>query len=249
MIETRRDTVPSALDDERVDRVVAMLTEASRARVRTLIDGAHVRIGGVIVTKSAQRVRAGDEIVVEFDEEEPAVKADSTIALTVVHEDLDVVVVDKPAGLVVHPGAGHRDDTLVSALLARYPDIAHTGDPRRPGIVHRLDKGTSGLLMVARTPLAYDSLVAQLSARTVTRSYTALVCRSFEEREGVVDAPIGRSSRARVRRVGRRRDFRLPDVHVVIHHHGRIARGIPANGDRLVGDERCTQVRHLRRRG
>ena len=96
----RRDTVPSALDDERVDRVVAMLTEASRARVRTLIDGAHVRIGGVIVTKSAQRVRAGDEIVVEFDEEEPAVKADSTIALTVVHEDLDVVVVDKPAGLV-----------------------------------------------------------------------------------------------------------------------------------------------------
>src|SRR5687768_10192462 len=199
MIETRRDIVPSALDDERVDRVVAMLTEASRARVRTLIDGAHVRVGGVVVTKSAQRVRAGDEIVVELDEEVPEVKADSTIGLTIVHEDSDVVVIDKPAGLVVHPGAGHRDDTLVSALLARYPEIADAGDPQRPGIVHRLDKGTSGLLMVARTPRAYASLVAQLAARTVERSYTALVCRSFEEREGVVDAPIGRSSRAPTR--------------------------------------------------
>ena len=199
MIETRRDIVPSALDDERVDRVVAMLTEASRARVKTLIDGAHVRIGGVVVTKSAQRVRAGDEIVVELDEEVPEVRADSTIGLTIVHEDGDVVVIDKPAGLVVHPGAGHRDDTLVSALLARYPEIADAGDPQRPGIVHRLDKGTSGLLMVARTPRAYASLVAQLAARTVVRSYTALVCRSFEEREGVVDAPIGRSSRAPTR--------------------------------------------------
>ncbi|MEO8692278.1 MAG: RluA family pseudouridine synthase [Acidimicrobiales bacterium] len=199
MIETRRDIVPSALDDERVDRVVAMLTEASRARVRTLIDGAHVRIGGVVVTKSAQRVRAGDEIVVEFDDTVPAVKADATIELTIVHEDPDVVVIDKPAGLVVHPGAGHRDDTLVSALLARYPEIANAGDPQRPGIVHRLDKGTSGLLMVARSARAYESLVAQLSARTVNRAYTALVCRSFEEHEGVVDAPIGRSSRAPTR--------------------------------------------------
>jgi 23S rRNA pseudouridine1911/1915/1917 synthase len=199
MIETRRDIVPSALDDERVDRVVAMLTDASRARVRTLIDGAHVRLGGVVVTKSAQRVRAGDEIVVEFDEEVPALRADATIGLVIVHEDLDVVVIDKPAGLVVHPGAGHRDDTLVSALLARYPEIATAGDPQRPGIVHRLDKGTSGLLMVARSPEAYESLVAQLAARTVTRTYTALVCRSFDEHEGVVDAPIGRSSRAPTR--------------------------------------------------
>lgn len=199
MIETRRDIVPSALDDERVDRVVAMLTEASRARVRTLIDGGHVCIGGVIVTKSAQRVRAGDEIVVEFEEEVPAVRADSTIELTIVHEDDDVVVIDKPPGLVVHPGAGHRDDTLVSALLARCPEIVSVGDPQRPGIVHRLDKGTSGLLMVARSPRAYESLVAQLADRTVARSYTALVCRSFEEHEGVVDAPIGRSSRAPTR--------------------------------------------------
>jgi len=199
MIETRRDIVPAALDDERIDRVVAMITDASRARVRTLIDGAHVRVDGVVVTKSAQRVHAGDEVVVELDEVVPPLRADSTIQLTIVHEDDDVVVVDKPAGLVVHPGAGHRDDTLVSALLARYPEIVRTGDAQRPGIVHRLDKGTSGLLMVARSPRAYDSLVAQLSTRAVTRSYTALVCRSFDEREGVVDAPIGRSSRVPTR--------------------------------------------------
>ena len=199
MVETRRDVVPPALDDERIDRVVAMLTDASRARVRTLIDGAHVRVGGTVVTKSAQRVRAGDEIEVELHEDEPGLVADASIDLVIVHEDRDVVVVDKPAGLVVHPGAGHRDDTLVSALLARYPDLAQTGDPQRPGIVHRLDKGTSGLLMVARSPLAYDSLVEQLSTRSVDRSYTTLVCRHFDEREGVVDAPIGRSSRAPTR--------------------------------------------------
>jgi 23S rRNA pseudouridine1911/1915/1917 synthase len=199
MAETRHDIVPAALDDERIDRVVAMITEASRARVRALIDGAHVSVGGTIVTKSAQRVRAGDEIVVELDEEVPTVMADATIELTVVYEDSDVVVIDKPAGLVVHPGAGHRHDTLVSALLARYPEIARTGDAQRPGIVHRLDKGTSGLMMVALTSHAYESLVAQLSARTVTRSYRALVCGTLDQREGVIDAPIGRSSRAPTR--------------------------------------------------
>jgi 23S rRNA pseudouridine1911/1915/1917 synthase len=199
MAETRRDVVPPALDDERVDRVVAMLTDASRARVRTLIEGAHVRVGGAVVTKSAQRVRAGDEIEVDLADDESGPRPDSTIAVVVVHEDRDVVVVDKPAGLVVHPGAGHRDDTLVSALLARYPDLAGTGDPARPGIVHRLDKGTSGLLVVARSPRAYASLVAQMSGRSVTRRYTTLVCRHFDEREGVVDAPIGRSVRTPTR--------------------------------------------------
>jgi 23S rRNA pseudouridine1911/1915/1917 synthase len=199
MAETRRDVVPLALDDERVDRVVAMLTEASRARVRSLIEGAHVRVAGVVVNKASQRVRAGDEIVVELDDESSGPRPDASITLAVVFEDVDVVVIDKPAGLVVHPGAGHRDDTLVSALLARYPDIAATGEPARPGIVHRLDKGTSGLLAVARSPRAYESLVAQLSGRSVTRRYTTLVCRHFDEREGVVDAPIGRSTRTPTR--------------------------------------------------
>jgi 23S rRNA pseudouridine1911/1915/1917 synthase len=116
----------------------------------------------------------------------------------VVHEDDDVIVVDKPAGLVVHPGAGHRSGTLVHGLLARYPDLATLavrvdGDGERPGIVHRLDRGTSGLMVVARTPVAYHDLVAQLGSRTVSRTYRSLVLGTIEEENGVVDAPIGRS--------------------------------------------------------
>jgi 23S rRNA pseudouridine1911/1915/1917 synthase len=103
--------------------------------------------------------------------------------------------VDKPAGLVVHPGAGHRDGTLVGGLLARFPELASVGAPARPGIVHRLDRGTSGLLVVARTPAAFDDLVTQLSARTVERRYVAVVLGVPAPRSGVVDAPIGRSPR------------------------------------------------------
>ena len=121
------------------------------------------------------------------------------MAVAVVYEDADLVVVDKPAGLVVHPGAGREGGTLVNGLLARYPEIAGVGQPDRPGIVHRLDKGTSGLLLVARSPRAYDALVAMLSARTVDRRYRALVWGIPESPTGLVDAPVGRSSRDRTR--------------------------------------------------
>ncbi len=109
-----------------------------------------------------------------------------------------MVVVDKPAGLVVHPGAGHHAGTLVHGLVARFPDVAALpalvgSEPDRPGIVHRLDRGTSGLMVVARTPAAYRSLVEQLSSRAVSRTYRALVLGTVEGESGVVDAPIGRS--------------------------------------------------------
>jgi 23S rRNA pseudouridine1911/1915/1917 synthase len=106
-----------------------------------------------------------------------------------------VIVVDKPQALVVHPGAGNARGTMAAGLLARYPELAGVGEPDRPGIVHRLDKGTSGLLVVARTPAAYDSLVGQLSSRTVERRYLALVWGVPEPATGLVDAPIGRSKR------------------------------------------------------
>src|SRR5690606_20890590 len=116
------------------------------------------------------------------------------------HEDADLLVVDKPAGLVVHPGAGRSEGTLVHGLLARYPEIAEVGvDPVRPGIVHRLDKGTSGLLLVARTPAAYEALVAMLSSRAVHLRYRALAWRDLAAPTAVVDAPIGRSLRAPTR--------------------------------------------------
>ena len=108
-------------------------------------------------------------------------------------------MVDKPAGLVVHPGAGHAAGTLVHGLLALYPDIARAGAHERPGIVHRLDKDTSGLLLVARTPEAYRSLTRQLKARTITRRYLALVWGHLDAPRGVIDAPVGRSARTPTR--------------------------------------------------
>jgi 23S rRNA pseudouridine1911/1915/1917 synthase len=110
-----------------------------------------------------------------------------------------VLVVDKPAGMVVHPGAGHARGTLVSAALAHAPGIAGVGGARRPGVVHRLDKGTSGLLVIAKTAVAYEALTRQLAARTVSRRYLAVVAGRVRRAEGVVDAPIGRHPHDRVR--------------------------------------------------
>jgi 23S rRNA pseudouridine1911/1915/1917 synthase len=122
-------------------------------------------------------------------------EADPGVAVEVVYADDDVVVVNKPPGLVVHPGSGNATGTLVHGLLASYPDLATVGDPSRPGIVHRIDKATSGLLMLARSDKAYEELVAQLSARTVARRYLALAWGSFDVASGTIDAPIGRSER------------------------------------------------------
>ena len=190
--------VPDSLAGERVDRAVALLTGWSRAEVAALVARGAVLVDGSPVPKS-RRLEGGE--VVEVNEEPPAAGPPEAepIPLTVVHEDDAVVVVDKPAGLVVHPGAGHSSGTLVHALLDRYPETAEVGDPARPGIVHRLDRDTSGLLVVARTPDAYDALVGALAAHDVDRRYQALVWGIPESARGIVDAPIGRSSRARTR--------------------------------------------------
>jgi 23S rRNA pseudouridine1911/1915/1917 synthase len=192
-----REEVPSALAGERVDRVVAMLTGLPRGEVAALVDAGAVRIAGRAVQRASRRVATGDVVEVDVPERvAPAPpSADASVPLTVVHADDHVIVVDKPAGVVTHPGAGNREATLVHGLIARFGDLAHldTGDPDRPGIVHRLDAGTSGLLVVARTPEAYASLVAQLASRSVDRRYRALVLGRVEPASGVVDAPVGRS--------------------------------------------------------
>jgi 23S rRNA pseudouridine1911/1915/1917 synthase len=194
------EVVPAALAGERVDRVVSMLTDLPRAEVAALIEDGGVRIGGRTVTTRSRRVREGDRLEVDVPErpEAAALAPDPSVVLSVVHVDESVIVVDKPAGLVVHPGAGNPMGTMVQGLLAAYPDLAAlpdagAGEPDRPGIVHRLDAGTSGLLVVARTPDAYHSLVAQLSARDVTRQYRALVLGVVEANAGEIDAPIGRA--------------------------------------------------------
>lgn len=192
-----REEVPDALDGERLDRAVALICGCSRAEASDAVAAGDVTVGGRAVTKSSHRLAAGDVLVISRDPHRPPlqVAADPDVEFRTVHVDEDVVVVDKPAGLVVHPGPGHSGSTLVHGLLARYPDLAEVGDPDRPGLVHRLDRGTSGLLVVARTPDAYESLVHQLSTHAVERVYTALVWRHPEHASGVIDAPIGRSRR------------------------------------------------------
>ena len=193
-------TVPASLDGVRVDKAVALVADLSRSTVTALVAEGRVRIDGVTVRSRSAALRLGQVLEVDHREEgAPAAPAgDAEVSFEVVFADDDVIVVDKPAGLVVHPGPGHRTGTLVHGLLARFPDIgalpqAVGSDPERPGIVHRLDRGTSGLMVVARTPRAYHSLVDQLSRRDVTRSYRALVLGSVDGTSGLVDAPIGRS--------------------------------------------------------
>jgi 23S rRNA pseudouridine1911/1915/1917 synthase len=137
----------------------------------------------------------GETLEVDLPEpvESSGLIADAGVEVPVVCVDDDVIVVDKPAGLVVHPGAGQQQATLVHGLLARWPELAEMDPPERPGIVHRLDKGTSGLLVVARNAAARDALVAQLAARTVDRRYAALAWGLLESEEGLIDAPIQRA--------------------------------------------------------
>jgi 23S rRNA pseudouridine1911/1915/1917 synthase len=190
--------VPGALAGERLDRALATLTGWSRAEVARLIDDGDVLVGGRSVAKS-HRLEAG-EVVELLSEPAPAQPpGPEPVRVDVRFADEDVIAVSKPPGLVVHPGAGHAGGTLVNGLLHRFPDIAGVGDPARPGIVHRLDRDTSGLMIVARSPAAYDALVAALARHEIERRYLALVWGHLDAPRGVVDAPIGRSPTRRTR--------------------------------------------------
>lgn len=191
-----RAEVPRALAGERLDRVVALLWGLTRSEVAGMVAAGDVRLGDRPVSVRSHRVVEGDVVEVALPEqaEQTGIVPDASVDVPVVAVDDHVVVVDKPAGLVVHPGPGHGGGTLVHGLVARWPEIAAVGDPDRPGIVHRLDAGTSGLLVVARTAAAYASLVSQLAARAVDRRYLALVWGLVEAPSGLVDAPVGRST-------------------------------------------------------
>lgn len=190
-----RQEVPAALAGERVDRVVAMMTGLPRAEVAGLVAAGAVRVSGRLVTVRSRKLAEGDVVEVEVPEPGDARPGpDPTVPLVVIHEDESVIVLDKQPGLVVHPGAGNESGTLVNGVLARWPEVAEVGDVERPGIVHRLDKGTSGLLVVARTQDAYESLVTQLHDRTVERRYLGVAAGVFENDEGLIDAPLGRST-------------------------------------------------------
>ncbi|MEZ5228008.1 MAG: pseudouridine synthase [Acidimicrobiales bacterium] len=175
--ERRLDVcVPEALGGERVDRVVAMLADVSRREAQALISEDRVTVDGRPPAKPSDRLEVGAALVVVVPHRTDVLSPAPDVDVPVVYVDDHLLVVDKPAALVVHPGSGVSDGTMIQALLAVYPDIVDAGgEAERPGIVHRLDRGTSGLLMVARTEVARVSLSGQLADRSVLRRYLTLV--------------------------------------------------------------------------
>ncbi|MGA7097477.1 MAG: RluA family pseudouridine synthase [Acidimicrobiia bacterium] len=181
--------VPEDLDGLRVDKVLAVLLGVSRAEARSLVEGG-VKLDGVPATGS-ERVRAGSLL----DTPKPLVAGGlepEDVRFGVVHEDPDLIVVDKPAGVVVHPGAGHAKGTLAAGLLFRYPELEGVGAADRWGLVHRLDRDTSGLLLIGRNQRAFETLAGALARREITRSYLALVRGAMDIETGTIEAPIGR---------------------------------------------------------
>ena len=193
------EVVPDSLEGERLDRLIAFIGNISRSEASSIIKKGQVLINDQSVTRSSFKVSIGNrvEFYVRDDEEATEIEADSSVDFKIIHSDSDFFVIDKPAGLVVHPGAGNLSGTLVNGLLALSPQIRDVGEKNRPGVIHRLDKGTSGLLLAANTNEGYQFFVDELSDRKVKRIYQALVWGVPEGPEGIIDAPIGRSSKNR----------------------------------------------------
>jgi 23S rRNA pseudouridine1911/1915/1917 synthase len=201
--DTHRLTIAADETGERLDRVLAnRVQDLSRSRLKALILAGQVTVGGHTVRDPSQRVQAGNEITIVIPPPEPAAPQPETIPLNIVFEDDAIVVIDKPAGLVVHPGAGNWTGTLVNALVAHCgASLSGIGGVRRPGIVHRLDKDTSGLLAVAKTDRAHRKLAAQFAdhGRTgpLERGYLAFVWGVPPRPKGTIDRPIDRHPQSR----------------------------------------------------
>ncbi len=175
----------------RLDQFLTVRLALSRAHVQKLIEGGHVEIERKKV-KANFKLRGGESIEVEIPDPEPLDIVPEAVTLEVIHEDSDILVLNKPRGMVVHPASGNRRGTLVNALMAHCTDLSGIGGVERPGIVHRLDKDTSGLLVVAKNDAAHVNLSAQFSSRNFRKEYLALVQGRVSPSEALVDAPIGR---------------------------------------------------------
>ncbi|HEY0139582.1 MAG TPA: RluA family pseudouridine synthase [Thermoanaerobaculia bacterium] len=196
--ETREAVVGNAQDGLRLDRALGELFPGhSRSFLSRLVDDGHVSVDTRLAAKPSQRVAAGQKIALVLPDPEPAAAVSQDLPLTILYEDHDVVVLDKPAGLVVHPAAGHRDGTLVNALLFHLDDLSGVGGELRPGIVHRLDKDTSGVMVVAKHDLAHRKLTSAWNSDAVRKEYFALVYGTPDPERGLIDAPIARDPRDR----------------------------------------------------
>ena len=178
---------------ERLDAYLARsVPDLSRSGAQKLLEDGNVTLNGKKAKKN-DRLNPGDQVQVEIPEPQPVDIVAKDIPLEIVYEDEDVLVINKPKGLVVHPAAGHQDDTLVNGLLfAKAGELSGINGELRPGIVHRIDKDTSGLLAVAKNDLAHTVLASQLKDHSMARTYEAIICGNLKEDEGTVDAPIGR---------------------------------------------------------
>ncbi len=188
-----------SLEGERIDRAVALLLGCGRTYAGDLIAKDRVCINDSPAKSNSQKIFEGDFIqIFTVPEQEKSLEPDSQVKFEVIYEAPDYLVINKPAGLVVHPGAGNPDKTLVNGLLAHYPEIASAGgDALRPGIVHRLDKDTSGLMLVARTRQAFEHFSSAISERKVVREYEAICWGKLSDKRGIIDAPIKRSPKSR----------------------------------------------------
>ncbi len=239
---------------QRVDAfLAAQVGEMSRSQVQRLISQGMVQVDGRIV-KTSHRLEAGERVTLQLEPEPETRLIPEDIPLEILHEDRDIIVVDKPTGLVVHPGAGRRTRTLVNGLLFRFPDLAALEPHDRPGIVHRLDKETSGVMVVARSPEALDSLREQFKARTINKRYLALVWGAIRHVEGKLTWPIGRHARHRDRISIKTRkpreaetrykllqvyeDFSYLEIHPLTGRTHQIRVHMAAAGHPLVGDGR-----------
>ncbi len=264
--QTRSFVVDTELAGERLDRFLASeIPELSRSRVQDLIDEGRVTVDGV-ACKPSHHVAPGESIAVEMPAAKMAVVEPEPLPLEVLYRDEDIAVVNKPAGMIVHPGAGESSGTLVAALLSRFggsAGLSSVGGPLRAGIVHRLDKGTSGALIVALNDAAHKNLVEQFSERLVQKTYVAFLHGKIKGAAGVIDMPIARDLRRRSRMTARRREgraartdwrvlLRLDGFSLVVAnlHTGRTHQirvhfsslGCPVVGDTLYGSPRQERV-------
>ncbi len=186
-----------ALIDMRLDVLVSLEGDASRSQAARWIGDGLCQVNGKTVTKAGFSVKAGDQVCFTIPDAVESTVEKENIPIDILYEDEDVAVVDKPCGMVVHPAAGNESGTLVNALLYAMDSLSGIGGVKRPGIVHRLDKDTSGVLMVAKNDMAHESLSRQLSERTMEKHYLAVVEGNMKEQQGEIDKAIARSKKDR----------------------------------------------------
>ncbi|MBE5796608.1 MAG: RluA family pseudouridine synthase [Clostridiales bacterium] len=252
-------------DGRRLDVQLSEASGLTRSRIATLMEEGNVAVDGAVQKKAGMKAKPGQEIILTVPAPRPAVPEAQDIPLTILYEDADLAVVVKPCGMVVHPAAGNEDGTLVNALLHHLDSLGGIGGELRPGIVHRLDKDTSGLLLVAKNDAAQLALSEQLSARTMEKHYRALVEGSLREDSGRIEAAIARSKKDRKKMavdeegreaitewtvLTRARGVTLLDVHILtgrthqIRVHMRHI-GHPVCGDPIYGSAKGAKVSRL----